>query len=240
MPPVVPLHPTNWLTRRHEALHSGSGKPCLMGITRLNDRFLASPCSRRARLQPLADRSGWSSPRQTTRSERLYRDTSLFPHLSGTGDDLALFPKRETLPYESTVPTSIWSPPHAGDVAPVFCTTARTVLFTSVPALTQRVLRHWCSPMPCFAFNPTEHHGTGHARVRPLRLGYRKGSVVEISANSASAEASSTFTRRPIPIRWWWSFGDTIESIRFSIRPPKVDRQDQAGLGTTRAGIDPS
>ena len=52
--------------------------------------------------QPLADRSWLIVAKTDDEAERLYRDTLFFRTLCGqSGDDLALFPKWETLPYES-------------------------------------------------------------------------------------------------------------------------------------------
>ena len=166
--------------------------------------------------QPLADRSWLIVTKTDDEAERLYRDTLFFRTLCGqSGDDLALFPKWETLPYESTVP-------HIDLVARRMqtlhrlCTTARTVLFTSVPALTQRVLPAlvFTDALLCFQPNGSMERETLVSSL--LRLGYRKGSVVEIpgefSIRGGIVDIYSTAYPDPLRVEF---LGDTIESIRF-------------------------
>ena len=111
-----------------------------MGLHGSTAGFGLALLTQSAPAQPLAERSWLVVAKTDDEAERLYRDTLFFRTLCGrTGEDLALFPKWETLPYESAVP-------HIDLVARRMqtlhrlCTTARTVLFTSIPALMQRVL----------------------------------------------------------------------------------------------------
>ena len=76
--------------------------------------------------------------------------------------------------------------------------------------------------MPCFAFNPTGHWNGTRSCPACCAWDIAKVRWWKFPANSASAEASSTFTRRPIPIRCGWSFSATPSNPSvFSIRPPK-------------------
>ena len=176
MPPLVPPHLTNWLAPAREALRTGSGKPCLMGLHGSTAGFGLALLTQSASAQALADRSWLIVAKTDDDAERLYRDTLFFRTLCGqSGDDLALFPKWETLPYESTVP-------HIDLVARRMqtlnrlCTTARTVLFTSVPALTQRVLPALVFTDAILQFQPNSDVEREVLVSSLLRLGYRKGS----------------------------------------------------------------
>ena len=216
MPPLIPLHVTQWLAPAREALRSGSGKPCLMGLHGSTAGFGLALLTHSLPSQPLADRSWLIVAKNDDEAERLYRDTLFFRTLCGqSGDDLALFPKWETLPYESTVP-------HIDLVARRMqtlnrlCTTARTVLFTSIPALTQRVLPALVFTDAILQFQPNGSLEREVLVSSLLRLGYRKGSVVEIpgefSIRGGIVDIYSTAYADPLRVEF---LGDTIESIRF-------------------------
>src|SRR5574340_119366 len=140
VPPVTPAHLSQWLTPVVESLRTGTSKPCLTGLHGSTAGFSLALLTQNTPSRPLAERSWLVVAKTDDDAERLYRNTLFYRTLCGlSGDDLALFPKWETLPYESTAP-------HIDLVARRMqtlnrlCTAARTVLFTSIPALTQRVL----------------------------------------------------------------------------------------------------
>lgn len=96
------------------------------------------------------------------------------------------------------------------------CTTARTVLFTSIPALTQRVLPALVFTDAILQFQPNGSLEREVLVSSLLRLGYRKGSVVEIpgefSIRGGIVDIYSTAYADPLRVEF---LGDTIESIRF-------------------------
>lgn len=102
------------------------------------------------------------------------------------------------------------------------CTTARTVLFTSIPALTQRVLPALVFTDAILQFQPNGSLEREVLVSSLLRLGYRKGSVVEIpgefSIRGGIVDIYSTAYADP----YGWSFSATRSSrSASSIRPHK-------------------
>jgi transcription-repair coupling factor (superfamily II helicase) len=148
-------------------------------------------------------------------AERLYDDLHFYHGLLGlVPDGLALFPEWETLPYEAT-------PPHVELIARRMRTLHRladqasTVLVTSVPALMQRLL-----PLAAFTgarlrLRPGDTLERAMVLARLLRLGYRRGSVVEIpgefSVRGGIVDIYSTAYPDPLRLEF---LGDTIESVR--------------------------
>ncbi len=148
-------------------------------------------------------------------AERLYNDLRFFSAMVGLSPEtLALFPEWETLPYEAT-------PPHVEVIARRMRTLhrlaerSRTVLVTSVPAIVQRLL-----PLPVFAdaclrVRPGDTVERDALASRLLRLGYRRGSVVEIpgefSIRGGIVDIFSTAHTEPLRIEF---LGDMVESVR--------------------------
>lgn len=215
MPPILPSHLNQWLTPVLEALRAGTGKPCLTSLHGSTAGFSLALLTQHSAGRPLAERSWLVVAKTDDDAERLYRDTLFYRTLCGlSGDDLALFPKWETLPYESTAP-------HIDLVARRMqtlnrlCTTARTVLFTSIPALTQRVLPALVLTDTILQFRPGGSLEREILISGLLRLGYRKSSVVEIpgefSIRGGIVDIYSTAYPDPLRVEF---LGDTIESLR--------------------------
>jgi transcription-repair coupling factor (superfamily II helicase) len=149
-------------------------------------------------------------------AERLHDDLQFFHAMVGFPTDaLELFPEWETLPYEATSP-------HIELIARRMRTLqrltdhARTLLVTSLPALMQRLL-----PLSVFSEARLRlRSGESLEREaligRLLRLGYRRGSVVEIpgefSIRGGIVDVYSTAYPDPLRLEF---LGDTIESVRF-------------------------
>jgi transcription-repair coupling factor (superfamily II helicase) len=215
VPPILPSHLNQWLTPVLEALRAGTGKPCLTSLHGSTAGFSLALLTQHSAGRPLAERSWLVVAKTDDDAERLYRDTLFYRTLCGlSGDDLALFPKWETLPYESTAP-------HIDLVARRMqtlnrlCTTARTVLFTSIPALTQRVLPALVLTDTILQFRPGGSLEREILVSGLLRLGYRKSSVVEIpgefSIRGGIVDIYSTAYPDPLRVEF---LGDTIESLR--------------------------
>ena len=96
------------------------------------------------------------------------------------------------------------------------CTTSRTVLFTSIPALMQRVLPALVFSDAVLQFQPNGDLEREVLVSSLLRLGYRKSSVVEIpgefSIRGGIVDIYSTAYPDPLRVEF---LGDTIESLRF-------------------------
>ncbi|MGB2726220.1 MAG: hypothetical protein WBC46_16775, partial [Nitrospira sp.] len=73
MPPLIPSHVTQWLAPAREALRSGSGKPCLMGLHGSTAGFGLALLTHSLPSQPLADRSWLIVAKNDDEAERLYR-----------------------------------------------------------------------------------------------------------------------------------------------------------------------
>lgn len=198
-----------------EALRAGEGKPCLTGLHGSTAGFSLALLTHRLPAHPFPDRSWLIVAKSDEEAERLHADTLFFRTLLGqSGDDLACFPKWETLPYESTAP-------HIDLVARRMrtlhrlSTTPRTVLFTSVPALTQRVLPALVLHDAILQFQPNGTIERETLVSSLLRLGYQKSSVVEIpgefSIRGGIVDIYSTAYPDPLRVEF---LGDTIESLR--------------------------
>lgn len=175
-----PGHPTTqWFTPIAAALAGEGGRPCLTGLHGSTAGFALTTL-----LHPQSGTFGSRPWLIVTRSdeaaERLYDDLQFFHGLIGLSSaSLALFPRWETLPYESTAP-------HVGLVARrmIALQQIRTLpsvrVVTSIDALIQRLL-----PVETFMHTIMQFK-TGGAVEREaltgglLRLGYRRVSVVEI------------------------------------------------------------
>lgn len=215
MPPPIPAHLSQWLMPALEALRAGEGKPCLTGLHGSTAGFSLALLTHRLPAHPFPDRSWLIVAKSDEEAERLHADTLFFRTLLGqSGDDLACFPKWETLPYESTAP-------HIDLVARRMrtlhrlSTTPRTVLFTSVPALTQRVLPALVLHDAILQFQPNGTIERETLVSSLLRLGYQKSSVVEIpgefSIRGGIVDIYSTAYPDPLRVEF---LGDTIESLR--------------------------
>ncbi|WP_455244345.1 DEAD/DEAH box helicase, partial [Petrachloros mirabilis] len=148
-------------------------------------------------------------------AERLYDDIRFFHGLLGLStNSLALFPRWETLPYESTAP-------HVGLVARRMTTLHRmrtssaAKVVTSIDAFMQRLL-----PVETFLHTLLSFKvGSGIERevltAGLLRLGYRRVSVVEIpgefSIRGGIVDIFSTAYTEPLRVEF---LGETVESLR--------------------------
>ncbi|MGH7164974.1 MAG: CarD family transcriptional regulator, partial [Nitrospiraceae bacterium] len=148
-------------------------------------------------------------------AERLYNDLQFFYAMVGLSPEtLALFPEWETLPYEAT-------PPHVEVIARRMRTLhrlaerCRTVLVTSVPAIVQRLLPLAVFAGACLRVRPGDTMERDALVSRLLRLGYRRGSVVEIpgefSIRGGIVDIFSTAHAEPLRIEF---LGDMVESVR--------------------------
>lgn len=196
-----------------EALRRRQGRSCLTGLHGSTTGFALSLLARPQ--VGLTPRSWLIVTATDDAAERLHDDLQFFHAMLGLAPDaLALFPEWETLPYEAT-------PPHVELIARRMRTLHRlaerapTLLVTSVPALMQRLL-------------PLSVLSGARLRVRSgdtlerelliatlLRLGYRRGSVVEIpgefSVRGGIVDIYSTAYPDPLRVEF---LGDTIESVR--------------------------
>ena len=191
-----------------------AGRPCLVGLHDSTAGFALTTL-----LHPNAGKLGTHSWLVVTGSdeaaERLYDDLHFFHGLMGfTPASLALFPRWETLPYESTAP-------HVGLIARRMTalrqvsTTLHTCLVTSIAALMQRLL-----PVDTFARTILSFKLGGAIEREALvggllRLGYRQVSVVEIpgefSIRGGIVDIFSTAYAEPLRVEF---LGETIESLR--------------------------
>ena len=148
-------------------------------------------------------------------AERLYDDVLFYHKLLGLPTtSLALFPRWETLPYESTAP-------HVGLVSRRMATlhqittTPGLKIVTSIEALMQRLL-------PVEAFLQTILEFKVECGIERdvltsglLRLGYRRVSVVEIpgefSIRGGIVDIFSTAYTNPLRVEF---LGETVESLR--------------------------
>ena len=148
-------------------------------------------------------------------AERVYDDMRFFQTMLGLpSDTLALYPEWETLPYEPIAPPPELIARRARTLHRL-SDRARTVLITSVPALLHRVM-----PVSVFMDGCVRLKAGGTIErealiARLLRLGYRRGSVVEIpgefSVRGGIIDVYSTAYDDPLRFEL---LGDTIESIR--------------------------
>src|SRR5438046_767853 len=166
------------------ALRSRQGRPGLTGLHGSTTGFSLTLLAR-----GLSDSSWLIVTATDEAAERLYEDLRFFHAMLGLSSEaLALFPEWETLPYEST-------PPHVELIArrmrtlhrlvgagppPPQMERSRTTLVTSVPALVQRLLPASVFSEACLRIRPGDTLDREPLASRLLRLGYRRGSVVEI------------------------------------------------------------
>ncbi|MGH7167817.1 MAG: hypothetical protein ACREII_04725, partial [Nitrospiraceae bacterium] len=211
------------------ALRSRQGRPGLTGLHGSTTGFSLTLLARE-----LAESSWLIVTATDEAAERLYEDLRFFHGMLGLSPEtLALFPEWETLPYESTPPhveliarrmrtlqrlvgtggASSGPPPAlvgAGGVSG-----SRTTLVTSVPALVQRLLPASVFSEACLRIRPGDTLERETLASRLLRLGYRRGSVVEIpgefSIRGGIVDIYST--AYPDPLRAEF-LGDTVESVR--------------------------
>ena len=197
-----------------DALARKGARPCLTGLHGSTPGF--------ALTQLMHPRSGahGSQPwlivaKSDEAAARLFDDLRFYHELSGLPDtSLALFPRWETLPYESTAP-------HVGLIARrmnalhQIRTLPAAKVVTSIDALMQRL-------MPVDIFSRTVLALKVGASIERealtaglLRLGYRRVSVVEIpgefSIRGGIIDISSTAYQEPLRVEF---LGETVESLR--------------------------
>ncbi len=202
-----------WLSRVSAALSSG-GHPCLTGLHGSSGAFAVTNLFE-ADTRPPATRPWLIVVRSDEAAERLFNDLHFFHRLSGLpAETLTLFPRWETLPYESTAP-------HVGLVSRrmkalhQIHSVASTRVVTSIDALTQRLM-----PIEAFRealFRLTVGNGIEREALTSalLRLGYRRVSVVEIpgefSIRGGIVDIFSTAYAEPLRTEF---LGETVESLR--------------------------
>src|SRR5690348_14941805 len=193
----------------HDAVQHTAGRSCLTGIHGAISAFALS----------LLTRGDGPSFLIVTASdedaERMYDDVLFFRSMLGLASDaVALFPEWETLPYEPTAPAPELIARRVRTLSRL-SEGARTVLIMSVPALLHRLM-----PLSVFTDGCAQlKAGCTLERealiARLLRLGYRRGSVVEIpgefSVRGGIIDVYSTAYDDPLRIEL---LGDTIDSIR--------------------------
>jgi len=204
----------SWLSPIVEALADGSGRPCLTGLHGSTASFALTGLFQ-SNSGVLAKRPWLIVTKSDETAERLFDDLRFFHQLVGRPTtSLTLFPRWETLPYESTAP-------HVGLVARrmnalhTVHTVPATHVVTSVDALMQRLM-----PIETFEQAPIRF-AAGSSIEREvmtsglLRLGYRRVSVVEIpgefSVRGGIVDIFSTAYADPLRIEF---LGETIESLR--------------------------
>ncbi|MEK7268740.1 MAG: CarD family transcriptional regulator [Nitrospirota bacterium] len=213
-----------------DALRHNQGRPCLTGLHGSTTAFVLTLLARgpvgaggASGTRPAGDgplpaqmNKSWLIVTASDESaERLYDDLRFFHAMLNLSEDaLALFPEWETLPYEAT-------PPHVELIARRMRTLhrlaerSRTVLVTSVPALVQRLLPLSVFSEACLRIRPGETLERETLASRLLRLGYRRGSVVEIpgefSIRGGIVDIYSTAHQDPLRVEL---LGDTVESVR--------------------------
>jgi transcription-repair coupling factor (superfamily II helicase) len=148
-------------------------------------------------------------------AERVYDDLRFFQTMLGlSSETLALYPEWETLPYEPTAPPPELIARRARTLHRL-SERARTVLITSVPALLHRVMPVSVFMDGCLRLKAGDTIEREDFIARLLRLGYRRGSVVEIpgefSVRGGIIDVYSTAVDDPLRFEL---LGDTIESIR--------------------------
>lgn len=212
---ISPGSPTvTWCAPIAAALARKGGRPCLTGLHGSTAGFaltqLVHPQSGGLASQP------WLIVTKSDEAaERLFDDLMFFHRLMGLPTtSLALFPRWETFPYESTAP-------HVGLIARrmnalhQIRTLQATKVVTSIDALVHRL-------MPVETFVNTVLQLKIEARIEReiltaglLRLGYRRVSVVEIPGEfSIRGGIIDIFsTAYPEPLRAEF-LGETVDSLR--------------------------
>ena len=202
-----------WLSEVILAL-AGGRRPCLAGLHGSSGAFALTSLLR-IDSGPLAPRPWLIIAKSDEDAERVFDDLHFFHRLIGLPTAaLTLFPRWETLPYEST-------PPHVGLVARrmnalyQIHSVPSTRVVTSIDAFTQRL-------MPVETFREALLRFTvGNGIEREvltstlLRLGYRRVSVVEIpgefSIRGGIMDIFSTAYAEPLRVEF---LGETVESLR--------------------------
>jgi transcription-repair coupling factor (superfamily II helicase) len=193
----------------HDAVQHTAGRPCLAGIHGAMGAFALS----------VLTRSDGPSFLIVTASdedaERVYDDLRFFQTMLGlSSETLALYPEWETLPYEPTAPAPELIARRARTLHRL-SERARTVLIASVPALLHRVMPVSVFMDGCVRLKAGDTIEREDFIARLLRLGYRRGSVVEIpgefSVRGGIIDVYSTAADDPLRLEL---LGDTIESIR--------------------------
>ncbi len=200
------------------SLRQPGGRACLVGLHGSTAGFaLTLLAEERAGDAAGLNRRSWLLVTTTDEAaERLYNDLRFYRSLFGlTPDPLVLFPEWETLPYESAAP-------HIDLIARRMRALhrltqgARTVLVTSVPALIQRLVPRSAFTVACLELRPGATLEREALTSGLLRLGYRRGSVVEVpgefSIRGGIVDIYSTAYADPLRIEF---LGDTVESVRF-------------------------
>jgi transcription-repair coupling factor (superfamily II helicase) len=205
-----------WLAPVSEALDRRRGRPCLIGLHGPTGA-LALMLLDQARTAASRERRSWLILTATNQAaERLYEDLEFFHHLFGIpAERLVLFPKWETLPYESTAP-------HVELIARRMRALQQlrggeqTILVTSVPAVIQRILPVEVFASATFQMKPAASIEREVLVSGLLRLGYQRSTVVEIPGQfSIRGGIIDIFsTAYPDPLRAEF-LGDTVESLRF-------------------------
>ncbi|WP_447985199.1 transcription-repair coupling factor [Nitrospira sp. Nam74] len=192
-----------------DAVQHAAGRPCISGIHGAMGAFALSVLTR-------ADGPSFLVITASDEdAERVYDDMRFFQTMLGLpSETLALFPEWETLPYEPTAPAPELIGRRARTLHRLF-EGARTVLITSVPALLHRVMPASVFKDGCAQLKAGDTIERESLIARLLRLGYRRGSVVEIpgefSVRGGIIDVYSTAYDDPLRLEL---LGDTIESIR--------------------------
>jgi transcription-repair coupling factor (superfamily II helicase) len=196
------------------ALTRDGGRPCLTGLHGSTAGFALTQL-----LHPqsgtLGSRPWLIMAKSDEAAERLFDDLRFFHNLMGLpATSLALFPRWETLPYESTAP-------HVGLVARrmnalhQIRTIQAAKVVTSIEAVMQRLM-----PVETFLHTLLQFKvGAGIERevltAGLLRLGYRRVSVVEIpgefSIRGGIVDIFSTAYAEPLRVEF---LGETVDSLR--------------------------
>ncbi len=200
-----------------DSLESGQGKPCIVGLHGSTAGFALTLLVRQTRKRATRDAvSPWLVITATEEAaEGIFQDLQLFHQLLGDDPErVALFPKWETLPYEST-------PPHVDLVARRMRTLHRlrtapdAILIASVPAVLQHLIPRNVFEQACLEFVAGASVEREMLTSGLLRLGYRRVSVVEIpgefSIRGGIVDIFSTAYTDPLRVEF---LGDTVESVR--------------------------
>jgi transcription-repair coupling factor (superfamily II helicase) len=196
------------------ALAHEGGRACLTGLHGSTAGFALTSLLH-AGGGPVSDRPWLIVTKSDDAAERLFEDLLFFHGLAGVPTTaLALFPRWETLPYESTAP-------HVGLVARRMnalhqIRTLRPVrVVTSIDALMQRLM-----PVDTFS-RALLQFAVGDSIERDalteglLRLGYRRVSVVDIpgefSIRGGIVDIFSTAYAEPLRVEF---LGETVDSLR--------------------------
>ncbi|MDQ6734609.1 MAG: transcription-repair coupling factor [Nitrospirota bacterium] len=193
----------------HDAFQRTAGRSCLTGIHGAMGAFALSLLTR------IDGPSFVLVTASDEDAERVYDDVLFFQTMLGLSSEaVALFPEWETLPYEPTAPAPELIARRARTLYRL-SERARTVLITSVPALLHRLMPVSVFKDGCAQLKAGDTLEREVLIARLLRLGYRRGSVVEIpgefSVRGGILDVYSTAYDDPLRIEL---LGDTIESIR--------------------------